>query len=158
LIARKLPGVHVEVDGILSAILPNSDRCLQDRLLAYGISARAIKPILDRYRTAILDCTYSRRAFRSQVTNNIRTDDILVVIEFLVRPEVALARFRKRGEHAAIDSTEDLVLDRAKSYPYGCGSGAVNSEQPMESIQDQVVRVLKNAPALNRATWVEGGV
>src|ERR1700730_11508093 len=82
-LALELPGIHLQVDTMLSAILPNSDRRLQDRLLAYDIAARAVRPILDRNLSAILDCTYSRREVRRQVVNNVNTDDPLLAIEFL---------------------------------------------------------------------------
>src|ERR1700722_1170711 len=83
-LAATLPGIHLHVDRMLTGIRPASDRCLEDRRLAYEIAARAIRPVLDRGLTAVLDCTYSRKEYRQQVVANIPADVPLVVIEFRV--------------------------------------------------------------------------
>ena len=79
-LAAALPGIHLHVDAILTAIIPVSDRRLEDRRLAYEIAARATKPALDRGLSAVLDCTYSRKEYREQVVSNVPADVRLVGI------------------------------------------------------------------------------
>ena len=155
-LATRLSGIHIEVDALLTAIRPQSDRCLQDRLLAYEIAARSIKPVLVRGLSAVLDCTYSRKKYREQVVSNVPADVPLVVIEFLVSVDVALARFENREAHHAIDLTPAIVTDKVRAYPYGFGTAAVNSETTTDEIHRQILRSLDGV--LDRGKWVEGGV
>ena len=155
-LASTLPGIHLHVDAILTAILPGSDRCLQDRRLAYEVAARAIKPVLDRGLSAALDCTYSRKEYREQVVSNVPDDVPLVVIEFLVSVAVALDRFENRQAHHAIDLTPAIVADKVRTYPYGAGTATVNSELSTNEIRQQILRSL--AVVLDRGKWVDGGV
>jgi predicted kinase len=155
-LAAALPGIHLQVDAILTAIIPGSDRCLQDRRLAYEVGARATKPVLDRGLSAILDCTYSRREYREQVVNSVPAEVPLVVIEFLVSVDVALARFENRQAHHAIDLTPAIVTDKVSAYPYGAGIATLNSEMTTAEIHKQILRSLDGV--LDRGKWVEGGV
>ncbi len=155
-LATELSGIHLHVDAILTAILPNSNRCLQDRLLAYEIAARAIQPVLDRGLSAILDCTYSRREYREQVVNHVPADVPLVVIEFVVSIDVALARFENRRAHHAIDLTSAIITDKVSGYPYGAAAATVNSEMTTDEIHRLILRSLDGV--IDRRKWVEGGV
>jgi adenylate kinase family enzyme len=157
-LARLMPGIHLHVDAILSSILPDSDRCLRDRLLAYEICARAIKPVLDRSLAPILDCSYSRKEFRSHVVNNVQSNDTLVVIEFRISVETALERFSRRRNHGAIDLTRELVADRAKTYPYGHGTAVVDGEKPTDQLVPEISAIIDRAQTLDRRSWVSGGV
>lgn len=154
-LAAELDGIHVQVDSILTAILPNSDRKLDDRLLAYEIAALAIRPILARGRSVILDCTYSRREYRRQVLCNVTDEDTVIVIEFLVSSETALARFRNRRGHDATDLTTALVRDRVSTYPYGFGTAVVDGERSMEEIGKLILQSLSQG--LDRQNWIDGG-
>jgi predicted kinase len=155
-LATALPGIHLHVDAILTAILPHSNRCLQDRRLAYEITARAIQSVLDRGLSVVLDCTYSRKEYRRQVVNRVPAEVPLVVIEFLVTVDVALARFENRQAHHAIDLTPTIVTDKVSAYPYGAGTATVNSEMTTDEIRRQILRSLDGM--LDRRKWVEGGV
>jgi predicted kinase len=155
-LAAALPGIHLHVDAILTAIIPGSDRRLEDRRLAYEIAARATKPALDRGLSAVLDCTYSRKEYREQVVSNVPADVRLVVIEFLVSVDVALERFQNRQAHHATDLTPDIVTDKVSAYPYGAGAARVNSEMTTDEIRKQILRSLDGV--LDRGKWVEGGV
>jgi predicted kinase len=155
-LASTLPGIHLHVDAILTAIIPGSDRCLQDRRLAYEVAARAIRPVLDRGLSAILDCTYGRKEYREQVIKSVPAEVPLVVIEFLVSVDVALARFENRRDHHAIDLTPAIVTDKVSAYPYGAGTATVNSEMTTDEIHGQILRSLDGI--LDRRKWVEGGV
>jgi predicted kinase len=155
-LATALPGIHLHVDAILTAILPHSGRCLQDRLLAYDIAARAIQPVLDRGLSVILDCTYSRKEYRERVASSVPDDVPLVVIEFLVSVDVALARFENRRAHHAIDLTPAIVAEKVAAYPYGFGTATVNSEMSRDEIREQILRSLGGD--LDRGRWADGGV
>ena len=154
-LASMLPGIHLHVDAILTAIKPRSDRCLEDRRLAYELAARAIKPVLDRGLSAILDCTYSRKEYRQQVVDHVPYDVPLVVIEFLVSLDVALARFENRQAHHAVDLTRGIVADKARTYPYGSGTVMVDSESSDDEIRARILKCLGGS--LLRRGWVEGG-
>ena len=155
-LATTLPGIHLHVDGLLTAIRPASDRCLEDRRLAYEIAARAIMPVLGRGLTAVLDCTYSRKEYRQQVVANIPADAPLVVVEFRVSVDAALERFRNRPVHDAIDLTPSIVAAKVASYPYGCGTGIVDSETSSDGIREQILALLGGS--LSRQKWIEGGL
>jgi predicted kinase len=155
-LASTLPGIHLHVDAILTAIIPGSDRCLQDRRLAYEVAAQAVKPVLDRGLSAILDCTYSRKEYRERVASSVPAEVPLVVIEFLVSVDVALARFGNRRAHHAIDLTRSIVTDKVSTYPYGAGTATVNSDMINAEIHKQILRSLDGV--LDRRKWVAGGV
>jgi len=155
-LASTLPGIHLHVDAILTAIIPGSDRCLEDRRLAYELAARAIKPVLDRGLSAILDCTYSRKEYRERVVSGVPAEVPLIVIEFLVSVDVALARFENRRAHDAIDLTPAIIRDKVSAYPCGAGTATVNSEMTTDEIHRQILRSLDGV--LDRRKWVEGGV
>jgi predicted kinase len=155
-LATTLPGIHLHVDAILTAIMPRSDRCLRDRRLAYEIAARSIKPVLDRGLSAVLDCTYSRKEYRQQVVDHVPSDVPLVVIEFLVSVDVALERFRNRKVHHAIDLTPAIVAEKVAAYPYGAGAVTMNGETSGDEIRARILRSLDGN--LDRGKWVNGGV
>jgi predicted kinase len=155
-LAATLPGIHLHVDRVLTAIRPDSDRCLEDRRLAYEIAARAIRPVLDSCLTAVLDCTYSRKEYRQQVVANVPADVPLVVSEFRVSADVAIERFRNRPVHDAIDLTPSIVAAKVASYPYGCGTGIVDSETSSDGIREQILGSLGGN--LSRQKWIEGGL
>jgi predicted kinase len=112
--------------------------------------------VLDRGLSAILDCTYSRKEYREQVVGSVPADVPLVVIEFLVSVDVALARFGNRQAHHAIDLTPAIITDKVSAYPYGAGAATVNSEMTPDEIHRQIHRSLDGI--LDRRKWVEGGV
>jgi adenylate kinase family enzyme len=156
-LASRLSAVHLHLDSVLSAVLPDSRWNWPDHLLAYQIVARAIRPVLDQHRSAVLDCTYSRRVVREQVVANILESDRLVVVELRVSPEVALARFRGRGKHEAIDLTEQIVRDRALNYPYGSATAMLSGELPPARLREEVLAVIEHGPDLDRNRWVDSG-
>jgi predicted kinase len=156
-LAPVIGGIHLQVDSILAAIVPGSDFSLDQRLLAYAVAARAMRPILDRDLSPLLDCTYSRRAVRREVVDCLKGDDGLVVIEFAVSVAVAVQRFRARGRHGAVNLTSALVVDRVQSYPYGYATAIVGSEQSPEDIRTAVLRILGQDVQLDREKWVAAG-
>jgi len=155
-LAAALSGVHVQVDAVLTTILPDSDRCLEDRRLAYEIAARAIKPIVDRGRSTVLDCTYSRKEYRRQMVSHVPADVPLVVLEFQVSVKVALDRFQNRRAHHAIDLTPAIVGEKVAAYPYGFGTATLNSERTSDEIHEQILQSLSGR--FDPEKWVEGGV
>lgn len=157
-LAPVIGGVHIELDALLQAILPHSSYCLEDRLLAYAIMARTARPVLDRGRSPILDCTYSRRICRQQVVESIKADDRLVVMEMSVTPAVAVQRFAERRGHAARDLSAERVETLVRRYPYGASSRTVDSEAPMDCIRAQLLQLIDASAELDRERWVACGV
>ena len=112
--------------------------------------------MLDRGLSVVLDCTYSRKEYREQVLNSVPAEVPLVVIEFLVTVDFALARFENRQAHHAIDLTPAIVTEKVSTYPYGAGTATVNSEMTTDEIHEQLLRSLDGI--LDRRKWIEGGV
>jgi predicted kinase len=156
-LAPAIGGIHLQLDAILPAIIPGSDFSLEQRLLAYSVMAHAMRPILDRGLSPVLDCTYSRKAVRREVVQCLNDEDRLVVVEFAVTIEVALQRFRGRRHHGATDLTSALVVDRVQSYPYGHGSATIDSQQPIEAIHGALLRLVEEDHGLDHRQWVEAG-
>jgi len=155
-LATTLPGIHLHVDAILTAIIPGSDRCLKDRRLAYDVAARAIEPVLDRGLSAILDCTYSRKEYRKQIVRSVPAGVPLIVIEFFVSVDVALLRFEIRKPHHAIDLTPAIVADKVRRYPYGYGTVTINSETSSDKLREQILESLGGE--LDREKWMDSGL
>jgi predicted kinase len=158
-LARNLHGIHLEVDALLTAILPGSNRCLEDRLLAYEIAAVSARTILRRGSMPILDCTYSRRETRQQLVDNVQPNIRLIVVEFLVNPDVAVTRFNHRPAHHATDMTPEIVRLRTESYPYGSGAVLVDSESNPEDIQASVIQAIESGGQdFDGHRWVRSGL
>jgi len=156
-LAATLPGIHLQVDAVLTAILPGSDRCLEDRRLAYEIVARAIQPVLDRHQSVVLDCTYSRKEYRRQVVSHVPADVPLIVLEFHVSVETALQRFGNRKAHHAIDLTPAIVAEKVRTYPYGSGTSAIRSESSTTEIRAQIRHSLASG-TLDPEKWIGAGI
>jgi predicted kinase len=156
-LAPTIPGIHLQADAVLTAILPRSDRCLQDRRLAYEIVARAIQPVLDRRQSVVLDCTYSRKEYRRQVVSYVPADVPLIVLEFHVSVEIALQRFGNRQAHHAIDLTPAIVAEKVRTYPYGFGTTAINSESSATEIRAQIHDSLTSR-TLDPEAWIDAGL
>jgi predicted kinase len=158
-LASILPGIHVEVDALLTAILPGSDRRLEHRLLAYEIAAFAASALLARGFAPILDCTYTRQQARRYLIEHSKPNDRLIVVEFAVSPAAAVERFNHRPAHAATDLSPEAVRHQAASYPYGCGSVLVNSESNPDDIRASVIQAIQgDGGDFDPDPWVRAGL
>lgn len=110
--------VHVEVDAVFSLLLPRSDRNRQDRMLAYDAAHVLARMLLERGHTPVLECTYSRLEQRTSLLAALADVPAvpLRVVELAVCPDDAVRRFRRRQQ--ATDLDEQLVRERALTYPY----------------------------------------
>ena len=161
-LAKTLPAVHLEVDALLTQLLPGSDRRLEHRLFAYKVAVLGANTALGRGLTLILDGTYSRRQVRQQLLElleDVEHDFRLIVVEFSVSPEVAVSRFNQRAEHHAADLTPEIVRARAELYPYGSGTALVNSESSLEEVQASVINAIRSGSQdFDRDRWVRIGL
>ena len=130
-------------------------------MLAYDAAHALARMVLDRGRTPILECTYSRRQQRTSLLTALADlpTASLWVVEFSVPTEDAVARFRRSPTHQATDLTEQLVRERAQSFPYSeqalrLGSAAASPED----LARQVTTWLLGRPApIERDRWAEAG-
>jgi predicted kinase len=63
--------VYLEIDALFTLLTPHSDRNRQDRMLAYDAAHALARLLLDRGRTPVLECTYSRREQRASLLREL---------------------------------------------------------------------------------------
>lgn len=152
---------HIEVDSIFSLLLPGSDRSMSDRMLAYDAAHALARTLLDRGRTPMLECTYSRRRQRVSLVRALADLPAapLWVVEFSVPAEDAADRYRRSAAHQATDLNEQLVRERAQSFPWSeqalqLGSATASSDD----LAYQVTTWLCDRPVpIERDRWTEAG-
>jgi predicted kinase len=152
---------YIEVDSIFSLLLPGSDRSMSDRMLAYDAAHAVARLFLDRGRTPILECTYSRRRQRDslvQALADIETTPLWVV-EFSVPPDDAIDRYRSSPTHQATDLNEQLVRERALTFPYSEHALQLGSATASpDDLARQVTTWLLDQPApIERDRWAAAG-
>ena len=151
--------VPIEVDSLFSLLLPGSDRNREDRMLAYDAAHALARLVLERGRTPLLECTYARRDQRAGLVEALAgvPDAPVWVVEFLVSPDEAVQRFRRRDQETDLD--EPLVRERAETFPYSdlglrLHSGAADPEELADSIE----RWWRSRPgSVPRDGWVDAG-
>ena len=152
---------HIEVDSIFYLLLPGSDRSMSDRMLAYDAAHVLARMLLGRGRTPILECTYSRRQQRTSLVKALA--DLpgapLWVVEFSLPPEDAVDRFRSSPTHQATDLNEQLVRERALTFPYSEQALQLGSaSNAPEQLARQIKSWLRKQPAsIERHGWAEAG-
>ena len=104
-------------DEIHTELIPDSDRNLADRILAYDEMHRRAAKALSEGKSVILEGTYSRPEYLVSWKNYLGPD-VLCVIDVHISPEEAISRFKKRKDHPGTNNTAELVADRARTYPY----------------------------------------
>ncbi|TYL55252.1 ATP-binding protein [Nocardioides sp. BGMRC 2183] len=138
--------VYLEVDTLFSLLLPRSDRSKQDRILAYDAAHALARTLIVHQHTAILECTYARREQRASLLEAMSTLPFcaLKVVEFVISPEEAVQRFRKRREATDLDETS--LRERVENFPYWDGALRIDSSAAdPRALADEV------------ATWRQGG-
>lgn len=109
----------LQVDRILSVLMPTSDRNQRDRDVAYRAMILTASELLRCGRTVLLDATFSRAEHRRELEEcalALRTP--LYLIQCRVSPEVAVTRFKRRTDHSAVDLSEDRVRRLAQTFEY----------------------------------------
>jgi predicted kinase len=144
-LASRLRYIHLEVDRIRIGILPDSTSSLAERDIAYRAMHMLASYLLNSSQSVILDATYTRPEKIADLTELAqRTATPLFVVQCLVTPEIALARFRARRQpHFAVDLTDEGVLRQAREYPYdGCQLHIDTTAPTRESI-NRIVHLLR---------------
>ncbi len=122
-IARRLTedaGMHwLQVDRILSVLLPKSDRNRADRDVAYMAMILMASELLKCGRTVLLDATFSRAEQRRAVENcAVAHRAPLYLIQCRISPQAAAVRFTRRTDHPATDLSEERVRRLASTFRY----------------------------------------
>lgn len=124
--SRSLDVECISVDPLLTELIPDSDRNVNDRTVAIEEMHRRARAIAERGGTVILDSTYTRQKARRQLVDACGAFPIAIV-ECFVTPEVAVDRFRRRADHDAIDLTEESVRKAASEFPWSNVPGVVRN-------------------------------
>ena len=149
----------IEVDSLFSLLLPGSDRNRDDRLLAYDAAHALARLVFDRGHIPVLECTYSRSPQRASLLAAMadRPSAPLWVVEFVVSPDGAVARFRRR--HQATDLDEGLVRERVGTFPYSDQALRLDSSAaaPAE-LARRITAWLRDEPrSAHRELWAAEG-
>jgi predicted kinase len=154
--ARAVP---IEVDALFSLLLPGSDRNRKDRMLAYDAAHALAALVLERGRTPVLECTYARREQRAGLVAALAgaPDAPLWAVEFLVSPDEAVQRFRRRDQETDLD--ERLVRERVETFPYSDHGLRLDSAAAgPEELAARIDRWRRGRPgSVPRDGWVEAG-
>ncbi len=151
--------IYIEVDSLFSLLLPESDRNRNDRMLAYDAAHVLARMLFERGQTPVLECTYSRLQQRASLLKAIAEIPAapLWVVEFFVSPDDAVQRFRRR--HQATDLNEQLVRERAETFPYSDQAlRLVSSAAAPDDLAHQITTWLGHQPgSTQRDLWAEAG-
>jgi len=128
-------------------------------MLAYDAAHVVARLLLDRGQTPVLECTYSRFEQRASLLKAMADipEAPLWIVEFFVPPEDAVERFRRR--HQATDLDEQLVRERAETFPYSDQAlRLVSSAAAPADLAQQVETWLGDRPAsIHRDLWAQAG-
>jgi predicted kinase len=151
--------IFLEVDALFSLLLPGSDRNRDDRMLAYDAAHVLARTLVERGRTVVLECTYARLEQRASLLKALADLPVtpLWVVEFVVSPDDAVDRFRRRRQ--ATDLDEELVRERVANFPYSEHAlRLVSAAASPEDLADHIVTWLRSRPeSVDRERWVEAG-
>jgi predicted kinase len=151
--------IYIEVDSLFSLLLPESDRNRNDRMLAYDAAHVVARMLLEHGQTPVLECTYSRLEQRASLLNAMADipEAALWIVEFFVSPDDAVQRFRRRRQ--ATDLDEQLVRERAETFPYSDHAlRLVSSAAAPDDLAQQVETWLRHRPgSIQRDLWARTG-
>ena len=145
----------LQVDQILSKLMPDSSRNKSDRDVAYRAMHLLAENLLRCTSSVILDATYGSSEHRKAVEALVVDLAIpLYLVECRVSPDTAVARFRARPNHPALDLSEQRVRDLAHRYRYSGLGLTTAAESPrlvaLNCIEDYV---RKNEPLCLDGSW-----
>lgn len=151
--------IYIEVDSLFSLLLPESDRNRNDRMLAYDGAHLLARMLFERGLTPMLECTYSRLEQRASLLKTMADCPTapVWVVEFFVSPDDAVQRFRRR--HQATDLDEELVRERAETFPYSDQAlRVVSSAAAPDDLARQITTWLGHQPeSIQPDVWAEAG-
>lgn len=140
-------------DDVLTEIIPNSDRNLQDRISSYMEMHSRAQRFLDLGENVILEGTYSRSAYRSGLIT-LSGFNKIVIIEIRIEPDEALKRFQKRTGHPGTNNTIEIIELAAKNYAYSDEAIQLDSLDPTENHATKIMQLIKSDINQNLNSWV----
>lgn len=152
-LSKELRFHWIEVDRVLSSLIPKSDRRKSHRDIAHRAAFLIAEKLLSLSRPVILDATYRTFAQRKSVeTCALKAGAQLYLIQCQVSPQEAVDRYRRRSNHPAIDLNPARIRRLADRYPYS-RNGLV---LPAKSFPVESVRLAKRYVQLSRPVPVDG--
>ena len=145
---------RLQVDHVLSTLIPDSTRERSDRDVAYRAMHMLARELLGRGHAISLDATYGTRMHRQAIEALVADLAVpLFLIECHVSPDTAAARFNARRDHPALDLTEERVRDLARRYQFSnLGLAMAEATAPADALA-QVESYLRAARPLS----IDGG-
>ena len=135
-LARILAEKHhlrwIQMDEVLSQLIPHSDRNESDRLIGYRGMLILARELGRCSRSVVLDATFTSSSCRTLLRNWIGTVAIPTrIIQVRVPAAIAVERFRERRGHSATDLDEPRVKQLAENYPYMSDRLIVDGGRPL---------------------------
>jgi predicted kinase len=145
----------LETDRVLSALIPGSDRRKSHRAVAYRATLVIAEELLNYSHSVVLDATYSSAEYRHAVRACAsRLEVPFYLIQCRVLPEVAVARFKRRIDHLAIDLNERRILELVTRYRYGEYALNLVPEMSLADALGRVKEYLQKAePIISGRSW-----
>ena len=150
--------IHLEVDSLLSLLLPRSDRSRDDRMLAYDAAHAVARRLLCRGESVVLECTYARTEQRRSLVDALAelTTVPVRVIELTVTGDTAVQRFRQRDQ--ATDLDDELVRERVEAFPPFDQALRLASAVPTDALAQRIDEWWWNDPAsVDLDAWARAG-
>lgn len=130
---------RLQVDAILSDLIPDSQRNRADRDLAYRAMHMLAKELLACGHAVTVDATYGNGRHRAAVETLVGSLGVpLYLAECHVAPGTAVDRFKNRLNHPALDLSEQRVRDLAERYPYSQQGLTVNEDTPSHAALKEI--------------------
>ncbi len=151
---------HLEMDAIRVRLMPGSAHTREDRIVAYRAMHLAAELLARRGESVIVNAGYSHASDRREIEEiALRTRTPLLLVEFTVTPETAVARSRaRRAAHPGADLTDERVADLVAHFPYFGGGLVVDGEAPPETNLRRVLDYLSSPRGLAPGRWPEAGL
>jgi predicted kinase len=135
-LARILAEKHhlrwIQMDEVLSQLIPHSDRNESDRLIGYRGMLILARELGKCSRSVVLDATFTSSSCRTLLRNWIDTVAIPTrIIQVRVPAALAVKRFRERRGHSATDLDEPRIKRLAENYPYVSDRLIVDGSRPL---------------------------
>lgn len=131
-VARNYAFRRLEMDAILSRLIPQSDRRESDRLIAYRAMLLTAAELLSYAHSVVIDATFTSPECRNELKNCAAESGAKVrLIQCRIAPEVAVSRFRRRTGHSAVDLDRERVRLLAEEYPYEAFGLILDTDVPL---------------------------
>lgn len=151
--------IHLEMDAIRVRLLPQAAHTRADRVVAYRAMHYAAEMLARSGRSVIVNAVYGHRRDRMEIYECAgRAHAQLYLVQFKVSLPVALERARlRRQRHPGLDLDDARVTHLIESFRYFDGSLVVDSEDPADTILEQVEHYLVSSPPVDADAWIAKG-